>query len=102
MRTNEVLATVPGRPERQDYDKIVDDIIQWSGDLEAAFHRVCAILSHCGKAGMVFSTEKFVFAAEEVEYTGFLIGMETIQPTPKYLESIVNFPVPGNISDVRS
>ena len=78
MRTDEVLAMVPGRPEKQDYDKIVDDIIQWSGDLEAAFHRVCAILSHCGKAGMVFSTEKFVFAAEEVEYTGFLVGMESI------------------------
>ena len=43
-----------------------------------------------------------MFAAEEVEYTGFLVGMESIQPTLKYLESIVNFPVPGNISDVRS
>ena len=66
MRTDEVLATVPGHPEKQDYDKIVDDIIRWSGDIEVAFHRVCVILTHCGKAGMVFSTDKFVFAVEEV------------------------------------
>ena len=47
MRTDEILANVPGKPEVNDYEKIVDDVIQWSGDLETAFFRVCGMLSHC-------------------------------------------------------
>ena len=51
---------------------------------------------------MVFSASKFVFEAKEVEYTGFLVGEDSIQPTPKYLQSILDFPTPKNISDIRS
>ena len=71
MRTDEIPAAVPGRPEVIDYDKIVDDIITWSGDLETAFFRVCNMLLHCAKSGMVFSAKKFVFGAKDVEYAGF-------------------------------
>ena len=102
LRTDEILATVPGRPDCTDYEKIVDDIITWSDNIEAAFFRVCAILSHCSKSGMVFSPSKFVFAAREVEYAGFLVGNDSIQPTPKYLQNILQFPTPKNVSDVRS
>ena len=76
---------MPGKPEKCDYEKIVDDVIQWSGDLEAAFHRVCSMLSHCSKAGMVFSPSKFVFGAQEVEFAGFVVGSDCIRPTPRYL-----------------
>ena len=76
MRTDEILATVPGRPDSTDYEKIVDDIIQWSDDIEGAFFRVCAMLSHCSKSGMLFSPKKFVFAQAEVEYAGFLVGWD--------------------------
>ena len=51
---------------------------------------------------MVFSPAKFVFAAREVEYAGFLVGNDSIQPTPKYLQNILQFPTPKNVSDVRS
>ena len=102
IRTDDILATVPGKPEKCDYEKIVDDVIQWSGDLEAAFHRVCSMLSHCSKAGMVFSPSKFVFGAQEVEFAGFVVGSDCIRPTPRYLRSIMDFPTPKNLSDVRS
>ena len=74
IRTDDILAGCPGKPEVIDYEKIVDDVIQWSGDLESAFFRICNILSHCSKAGMVFSSEKFQFAMEEVEFAGFVVG----------------------------
>ena len=97
-----MLASVPGRPEVVDYEKIVDDVIIWSPNIETAFFRVCNILSHCAKSGMVFSAPKFVFGAREVEYAGFLVGADSIQPTPKYLQSILDFPTARNISDIRS
>ena len=58
------MEACPGKPEKSDFEKIIDDIIQWSGDLEAAFFRICAILSHCNQNGIMFSPEKFEFAKE--------------------------------------
>ena len=62
QRTDAILSGCPGKPEVQDYDKIVDDIIQWSDSMEQAFNRMCSILSNCSKAGMVFNPDKFQFA----------------------------------------
>ena len=90
------------QPEKQDYDKIVDDIIQWSDTIEQAFFRICNILSHCSKAGMVFAPAKFQFAHEEVQYAGFTIGKDSIRPTDSYLQTIRDFPSPKNFSDMRS
>ena len=95
------MEACPGKPEKSDFEKIIDDIIQWSGDLEAAFFRICAILSHCNQNGMVFSPEKLEFAKESVEFAGFCMTMEGIKPTDKYIQSIQNFPTPTNISEVR-
>ena len=96
------MAGCPGKPEVIDYEKIVDDVIQWSGDLESAFFRICNILSHCSKAGMVFSSEKFQFAMEEVEFAGFVVWKSSIRTTEKYKRAILDFPAPQSISDVRS
>jgi hypothetical protein len=70
--------------------------------MEQAFFRICSMLSHCNKNGMVFSNDKFVFAKETVEFAGFEITKEGIKPTDKYIEAIRNFPTPTNISEVRS
>ena len=67
-----------------------------------AFFRICNILSHCNKAGMVFSPTKFAFAREEVEFAGILISNVGLKPTKKYIKAIKTFPTPRNISDVRS
>ena len=70
--------------------------------MEQAFLRICSMLSHCNKNGMVFSPDKFVFAKETVEFAGFEITKEGIKPTDMYIEAIKNFPMPTNISEVRS
>ena len=85
-----------------DSEKIIDDTIQWSDNLEQAFFRICAILSNCKQNGMVFSPEQFKFAKETVEFAGFQITMEGIKPTDKYVQAIKNFPTPTNITEVRT
>ena len=80
--TDAILDVCPGKPAENDFEKIIDDIIQWSENLEDAFFRICSILSHCNHNGMVFSPEKFEFASESVEFTGFQITMlQRIKPT---------------------
>ena len=102
QRTDTILNNCPEKPEIRDYDKIVDDIIQWSDSVEQSFTRICNILAHCSRAGMVFNPTKFQFAKEEVQYAGFTVGKDTIRPTDSYLQAIRNFPAPQNISDMRS
>ena len=100
--TDAILDACPGQPAEHDYEKIIDDIIQWSDNLEQSFFRICSILSHCNQNGMVFSPEKFNFARETVEFAGFVITTKGIKPTDRYIESIRNFPTPNNISEVRA
>jgi hypothetical protein len=77
--TNAILDDCPEKPSENDYEKIVDDTIQLSETMEQAFFRICLLLSHCNKNGMVFSPDKFMFAKETVEFAGFEITMEGIR-----------------------
>ena len=100
--TDNILEDCPTTMMTRDWEKIVDDIITWNDTIEGAFHRICSLLSHCNKHGLVFSPQKFKFARREVEFAGFLITDTGIKPAAKYTESIRNFPTPKNITEVRS
>ena len=86
--TDAIMEACPGKPEQLDFEKIIDNTIVWSDDIEQAFFRVCNMLSHCNKHGMVFSSDKFQFACEEVDFAGITITMEVIKPTNIYVETI--------------
>ena len=95
QRTDTILRNCPEKPEKKDYDKIVDDIIQWSDTVEQSFIRICNILAHCSRAGMVFNPTKFYFAKEEIQYAGFIIGKDSIRHTDSYLQAILEFSFPA-------
>ena len=96
------MDTCPGKPTENDQETIIDDTIVWTDDMEESFNRICSMLSHCNKKGMVFSPDKFQFAKETVEFAGFLITMKGIKPTDRYIEMIRNFPTPASITDILS
>ena len=37
MRTDKILDTCPEKPSITDYEKLIDDVLQWCGNLEVAF-----------------------------------------------------------------
>ena len=45
---------------------------------------------------------KFVFGRKEVEYLGFQLKEDGVEPGDELMKSILNFPRPENISGVRS
>ena len=55
-----------------------------------------------GKHEIVLNGDKFQFCEKVVDFAGFRISEQKVEPLPKYLESISTFPTPKNISDVRS
>ena len=57
--TDAILENCPSTSDVKDFEKIVDNVITWSTSITGAFNRICSILVHCNKNGLVFNTAKF-------------------------------------------
>ena len=59
-------------------------------------------LDRTGKNGITLNPQKFIFAADEVEFAGFEVTLTDVRPCEKYLQTIRDFPTPQNRTDIRS
>ena len=50
----------------------------------------------------MLNPDKFQFAEKSVDFTGFRVSESTIEPLPKYLDAIKDFPSPTSTTDIRS
>ena len=82
--------------------KVTDDTALWDTGLEEHWWRIIDYLELVGKNGIVLNGEKFQFCEKTVDFAGFRVSSEKVEPLPKYLQAIETFPTPRNISDVRS
>ena len=95
-RFDEIIAPVSNKL------KCVDDTILWQEDIEKAFYHTCQFLTTCGENGITLNPAKFHFAKDVVEFVGFRITPTNVQPSDKYLDAIINFPTPTDITGMRS
>ena len=51
---------------------------------------------------MVFGLEKFAFVRRASDFAGFRVTESTIEPLPKYIDTIGDFPNQSTITDIRS
>ena len=56
----------------------------------------------CRLGGIVLSPDKFQFAEKSVDFAGFRVSDSTIEPLPKYLDAIKDFPSPTSTTNIRS
>ena len=56
----------------------------------------------CGHSGIVLNPEKFQFSQPAVNFAGFKITKDSVEPLPKYLDVIAGFPTPKSTTDIRS
>ena len=80
----------------------VDDACLWDTSIEQAFFHAVEWLDVCSANGVTLNPEKFVFAADVIEFAGFEITLDSVRPCQKSLEAILNFPTPQNRTDMRS
>ena len=83
-------------------ERCVDDSLLHDTDTETHWWRVIEFIELCGKAGVVLNPEKLQFSQLTVDFAGFRITENTVEPLPKYVDAIKNFPVPESITDMRS
>ena len=46
--------------------------------------------------------DKFQFAEKSVDFVGFRVSDSAVEPLPKYLDAIRDFPSPTSTTDVRT
>ena len=85
-----------------DKTKCIDDALLWADNIEGSFFQAVDWLDTCGKNGITLNPEKFVFGQDTVAFAGFEITTNHVRPCQIYLDAILNFPRPSNITDVRS
>ena len=83
-------------------ERCVDDTIHYDSDLEQHWWRTIDFLTRVGQAGIVLNPDKFQFAERSVDFAGFRVSDCTIEPLPKYLDAIRDFPSPTSTTDIRS
>ena len=83
-------------------ERCVDDTLHFDENLEEHYWRTIDFLIMVGQAGVVLNPDKFQFAQKDVEFAGFRIMSDTVEPLPKYFEAIKSFPTPRNVTDIKS
>ena len=95
-RFDELIAKV------QNKTKCVDDTLLWEENIEKSFYQTCEFLTLCGNEGIILNPLKFQFAGDVVDFAGFQITPTSVQPSRKYLEAILDFPQPKDLTGIRS
>ena len=71
-------------------------------EMEGHWWRIIDFLELAGRNGIILNPEKFQFCQNTVDFAGFRISDVTVEPLPKYLDAIRQFPTPKSITDIRS
>ena len=85
----------------KDKKRCVDDSILWGDTIEETFHKSCQYLTLTGGAGIIMNPDKFVFCQKKLEFLGFELTEDGVEPGRELLKSIVEFPRPRDISGIR-
>ena len=85
-------------------ETVVDDTCLYDdlNSLEEHWWRIIDYLILCANNGIVLNPQKFQFARTSVDFAGFRVSDSNIEPLPKYIEAIRDFPVPKSVTDIRS
>ena len=85
-------------------ERCVDDSLLHDPETEMSEHwwRVIDYLDLVGDSGMICNIEKLQFSEPIVDFAGFRISPDTVEPLPKYLDAIRHFPVPKCTTDIWS
>ena len=65
-------------------ERVVDDTIYYDENLESHWWRTVDFLTMVGKSGIILNPDKFQFSQREVDFAGFRITPEKIDPSPNF------------------
>ena len=84
------------------YRKCIDDTLLFDVDISTNFDTICRFLTKFSSKVVIFNPKKFQFAETIVKFPRFVINDSGIQPTSEFIQTIMDFPTPRNMTDVRT
>ena len=64
--------------------------------------RLWQLLTRCREQGITLNASKFQFAEEEVKFVGYIVTRYGTAADPSKIRAIQEFPIPTNITELRS
>lgn len=80
----------------------VDDILVYGSSLEEHNRVLSEALRRLRQEGLLLKPSKCRFAESAVEFLGHVVSDKGIQPAKSKVEVLLNFPVPGNVTELRT
>lgn len=79
----------------------IDDLLIVSADFRTHLERLKVVAESLQKAQLTINIEKSVFMMRSIKYLGHIVGHGQIKPDPGRVQSIVNFPQPKTVRQLR-
>ena len=80
----------------------LDDVIVFSKTPDEHLERLEAVFQKLSAAGLKLKPSKCTFFKTEITYLGHLITSEGVATDPKKIETVIKWPRPNTVHDVRS
>ena len=80
----------------------LDDTLVFLQTLEDHIHHISIELQKMRDAKFFAHLHKCSFCQKKVEYLGFDVSRQGLQPSPKKVRTVVEWPQPQSVKDVRS
>lgn len=79
----------------------IDDIIVHGKSLEDHNRKLRALLGRLKSAGLTLQPEKCSFLKKEIAYLGHVISDKGVQPDPKKIKAVIDFPIPKSQKNIK-
>ena len=80
----------------------IDDILIYTETEEEHVQLVMKVLELLHNAGLCVTLEKFVFHAQQVEFLGYVIGVNGVTMSEEAVKEIKEWKAPKNVKEVQS
>lgn len=79
----------------------LDDLVIFSKNFEEHLQHIEFVLQRLRDSGFTVNPDKTSFAATEISYLGYLVSESGVRVNPERVKSIVEYPIPRNLRQVR-
>ena len=95
QRTDQALSGITG------VSKLVDDVLVVGNTAEQLLERIKTVFERCEEHDITLSQKKYQLGTE-VKFAGYVVSAQGVRPDPEKIASIARFPIPENLTDLRS